>query len=84
MGMPWSAIRSLLQIDPDHKSAHLGRVACMLELGRYDDAVKCYDEVLRLDPEGDASYHIMDLDLLRLDRTRDAARRFLGMLRQKP
>jgi len=39
-----------LKVKPDYAAAHSNLALCLVRLNRYDEAVREYEEALRLDP----------------------------------
>jgi tetratricopeptide (TPR) repeat protein len=41
----------VLKIDPNFKDAWNDKGLCLINLGRYEEAIACYDKALKIDPD---------------------------------
>ncbi len=55
----------LLDVDPTLERAWLKKAELLVELGRYDEAIECYDRASELNPEMEEQYKLEVLNVLR-------------------
>jgi tetratricopeptide (TPR) repeat protein len=55
-----------IRIKPKYEKAWLNKGMTLSELEKYNDAIKCFDEAIRIDPEDSAARHNRDIALSHL------------------
>ena len=63
-----------MKIDKDRASIHVNKARVLLELWRYDDAMRCLDRAIELEPDNGSAYSLKAEIFVKLERHEEADR----------
>ena len=74
----------LLELEPEHRSAHFNKAVCLARLGKWSEASTSFERSLRIDPLRREANLGLGTCLLHLERSSDAFKAFSHYLAANP
>ncbi|MGP8023872.1 MAG: tetratricopeptide repeat protein [Methanobacterium sp.] len=73
-----------MEINPNNRKAWYNKGKVFMDLGRYEEAIKAYDNALRVSPKDIASWYNKGVSLEKLDKVKDAIEAYNTALKLDP